>query len=221
MHTTLTPCCLHHLTFFSLEEAAVRSIQFGDVTEGLLVAFQRNNHVLFVDGISVQDFILRDQAARTFGEEDLVAEFDRHLHLAALDEVGMRLENRIKLLGSRNLLAVEHTATRLIDHTGSQATKVHDLLARLRDSQIGDQIFAARFAGLQERQSCAFDDLLGNADELSVFPGLMLLALPCGYPLDLLHPTPCRSRPISKPLDTPASQRCGEATDQARNDAND
>jgi hypothetical protein len=93
-------------------------------------------------------------------------------------------------------------AARLIDHTGSQATKVLDLLARLRDSEIGNHIFSARFAGLPERRSCAFDDLLGNADELAVCPGLMLLALPCGHPLDLLHPTPRRSRPISEPLDT-------------------
>src|SRR5712691_6058893 len=124
------------------EEAAIRSVQFGDVAEGLLVAFQRNNHVLLVDGISVQDFILRDQAARAFGKEDLVAELDRRLHFAALDEVGMGLENRIDLLGTWNLFAVEHAAARLIDHTGSQVTKVLDLLARLRDSQIGDDIFA-------------------------------------------------------------------------------
>jgi len=62
------------------------------------VAFQRNNHVLLVDGISVQDFILRDQAARAFGKEDLVAELDRRPRLAALDEVSMGLENRIDLL---------------------------------------------------------------------------------------------------------------------------
>jgi hypothetical protein len=73
-----------------------------------------------------------------------------------------------------DLVAVEHTAARLIDDTGSQATKVLDLLARLRDHQIGDHIFSARFAGLSERRSCAFDDPLGNADELAVCPGLML-----------------------------------------------
>src|SRR5450631_2351940 len=37
----------------------------------------------------------------------------------------------------------------------------------------------------------------------------------------LLHSTSRRSRPIAKPLDTPASQRRGEVTDQARDDAND
>jgi hypothetical protein len=76
------------------------------------------------------------------------------LHLAAFDEVGIELKNRIELLDRWNLLAAKHTAARLIDHTGSQATKVLDLLARLRDRQIGNQIFAARFAGPSERRSC-------------------------------------------------------------------
>src|ERR1700694_6083782 len=134
--------------------------------------------MLFVDGISVQHVILRDQAARAFGEEDLVAELDRRLHLAALDEVRVGLKNRIELLDSWNLLAVEHTAARLIRHTSSQSTKVLDLLARLRDRPIGDHIFAARFAGPPERRSCTFDDLLGDADELTVCSGLMILALP-------------------------------------------
>jgi hypothetical protein len=136
-------------------------------------------------------------------------------------KVGMGLKNRIELLGGRNLFAVEHTAARLIDHTGSQATKVLDLLARLRDRQIGDHVFAARFAGLPKRRLCAFDDLLGNTDELTVLSGLMLMALLWRHPLNLLHPTPRRSRPISETLDTPASQRFGEAIDQTRNDAND
>src|SRR5271166_3654421 len=99
---------------FFAEEAAIRSIQFREVAEGLLVALQRRNHMLFVDGISVQNFILRDQAVRAFGEEDLMAELDGRLHLAALDEVRVGFENRIDLLGSWNLLAVEHAAARLI-----------------------------------------------------------------------------------------------------------
>jgi len=66
--------------------------------------------MLLVDRIAVQHFILRDQAARAFGEEDLVAELDRRLHFATLDQVGMGLKDRIELLGSWNLLAVEHTA---------------------------------------------------------------------------------------------------------------
>src|SRR3979409_1440724 len=122
-------------------------------------------------------FDLRDQAARAFGEEDLVAELDWRLHLAALDEVGMGFENRIELLDRWNLLAVEHTAARLTNHTNSQSTKVLDLLAHLRDRQIGDHIFAARFAGPPERRSCTFDDLLGDADELTVCCVLLILSV--------------------------------------------
>jgi hypothetical protein len=49
----------------------------------------------------------------------------------------------------------------------------------------------------------------------------MLMALLWGHRLNLLHSTPRRSRPIPKALDTSASQRFGEATDQACDDAND
>jgi hypothetical protein len=58
------------------------------------------------------------------------------------------------------LLAVEHTAARLICHTVSKTTKVLYLFARLRDGQIGDYIFAARFAGLPERSSCTWRMLI-------------------------------------------------------------
>jgi hypothetical protein len=107
-----------------------------------------------------------------------VAELDRRLHLAALDQVRVGLKNRIELLGRRNLLAIEHTPARLIDHTPSQVTKVLNLLARLGDCQFADHICATRFAGVPERGSGAFDGLLGDADEVAVSPGLLLLALP-------------------------------------------
>src|SRR5258708_18970327 len=118
MHTTLTPSCLHDATLCSLKNPRSPPYKSG----------------------AWQHFILRDQAARAFGEEHLVTELDRRLHLAALDEVGMGFENRIELLGSWNLLAVEHTAARLIDHTGSQTTKVLDLLARFPDHHVGDHM---------------------------------------------------------------------------------
>jgi hypothetical protein len=88
------------------------------------------------------------------------------------------LKNRIELLDNRNLLAIEHTAARLIEHTVPQITKVLNLPARLGDCQFADHICATRFAGLPERGSSAFDNLLGDADEFAVSPGLLLLALP-------------------------------------------
>jgi len=116
-----------------------------------------------------------------------VPELDQCVHLAVLDEVGMGLENRIELLGTWNLLAVEHATARLIEHTDSLATKVLDLLVLLPDSQIGDHIFSARFAGLPVCRSCAVDDFLGNTAEFAVCPGLLLVALPCGHPFNLLR----------------------------------
>jgi hypothetical protein len=116
------------------------------------------------------------------------------------------------------LLAFEHTAARLIDHTSPEVTKVLDLLACLRDSQLSDCIFAVRFCSLPKRRPCTVDNLLGNTDELSIGLGLMVLALPCGHPLKLLHPPPRRSCPIPKTLDTPASKRRGQVTDQTRDD---
>src|SRR5216683_1993830 len=161
MHTTLTPCCLHEVTFFSLKKPRSDPYNLGT---------------------SPKVCLWRSSEATTCC-----------------------------------------SSTGFPSNTSYCVIKPRALSARktLWPNSIGDHIFSARFAGLLERRSCAFDDLLGNADKLSVCPGLMLLALPCGHPLDLLHPTPRRSCPISAPPDTPALQRCGKATDQARDDAND
>jgi hypothetical protein len=66
MQTDALLLARHHVLL--AEEAAIRCVQFGDVAEGLPVAYQRDNHMLFVNGISVQHVILRDQAVRAFGE---------------------------------------------------------------------------------------------------------------------------------------------------------
>src|ERR1700704_1830576 len=121
MHTTLTPSCLHDVTFRSLKKP--RSDPYNSGARPKVCLWRCSDHVLFVDGVAVEHLILRDQALRAFGEEYLVAELDRRLHLAALDEVGMGLEDRKDLLGIGHLLAVEHTAARLIDHTASQIAK--------------------------------------------------------------------------------------------------
>ena len=100
-----------------------------------------------VSRVTLQHFILRDQAVRALGEEHLVAELDRRAHLAALDQVGMGLEDGIDLLGSGDLLAIEHTAARLIDHAAPQATVVRDLSPALVNGQVGKHVLAAPLAG--------------------------------------------------------------------------
>jgi len=56
---------------------------------------------------------------------------------------------------------------------------------------------AAHLAGLCKRRSRVPHDLFGNTDEHAVFPGLLLVALARGHPLDLIHPTPRRSPAIA------------------------
>ena len=204
MHTTLTPSSRARGHVLLTEEAAIRAIQFRSPAKGLLVALEGGRHVDLVRRVSLQHLILRDQALRALGEEHLVAELDGGSHLAAFDQIGMGLEDRIDLLGVGNLLSVQHAAARLIDHTAPQTTIVLDLLADFFDGHVGKHVLAARLAGLLEHHSCAFHDLLGNADELAICPRLLLVALPCRHALDFVHPTPRRTRAIAKTLDTSA-----------------
>src|SRR5258705_6008973 len=163
MHTTLTPSCLHDATLCSLKNPRSPPYKSGAWPKACLWLFSEAMTCCSSTGFpsSTSYCVIKPRA---FGEEHLVTELDRRLHLAALDEVGMGFENRIELLGSWNLLAVEHTAARLIDHTGSQTTKVLDLLARFRDHHVGDHISAMRLAGIPQHHACALPKLLGNAD---------------------------------------------------------
>src|SRR6516164_2965479 len=221
MHTTLTPSCWHDLTLASLKKPRSDPYNLGTLPKVCLWRSSETTTCCSSTGLPSNTSYCEIKPRALSARKTLWPNSIGVCTLPRFNEIGMGLENRIDLLGSRNLLAIEHTAARLIDHTSPEVTKVLDLLAYLRDSQIGNHILAARFAGLPERPSCTFDDLLGNADELSVGCRLMVLALPWSHPLDLLHPTPRRSRPIAKPLDTPAFQHCGEVIDQARDDAND
>ena len=158
--------------------------------------------MLFVARISAQNFILCNQSLRTFCEKDFVAEFHRCLYLAALNQIGVRFKDGIDLLGGRNLLSFQYPATRLIDDTISQSTVLVDLLAEFVIFLVGQQIFAACLAGLLEHLSCALHNLLGDVDELAIFPGLLGVPLADGHPLDFLHPAPRRPGAIVEPLDT-------------------
>src|SRR6266568_3156463 len=79
----------------------------------------------------------------------------------------------------------------------------------------GRLLFAARFLSILDHRSCAVDHLVGNADELAICAGLLLLPLLRGHPLDFLHPTPRRTPTISEAPDTPPYS-LAEAADQAR-----
>src|SRR6266850_7868293 len=188
------------------EEAAIRTVRVRGAAEDVLVAFQRRFDMVFVRRISLEHFVLRDQAPSALGEKHLVAELDRRLHLAALDQVGVRLEDREDLLGVWHPLALDHAAARLVDHATSQPAVVVDLLSQPLDRQVAEQILAARLTELPERRTGTSHDLLGNTDELAILAGLPAVPLRGAHPLDGLHPPPCGARAVVKPLDAPPQQ---------------
>src|SRR5215471_18119464 len=96
--------------------------------------------------ISLEHLVLSDQTDGALGEKHLVAELDWCAHLAALDEVGMRLEDRIDFLCSGHLFAVEHAAARLVNHPLAEAEIMLDIGADAFDLQGGGQICGAQVA---------------------------------------------------------------------------
>ena len=146
-----------------------------------MVALERGRHMNFIHRVSLDHLILGDQTFGAFGEEHFVTELNGRAHLAALDQVGMRLEDRTNFLGIGDLLAIEHAAARLIDHTLAKTTIMRDLVAQSVDRHGGKEVFAAQFAGFIERGSGVRHHLLGNADQFAVGRGLPALALPRGH----------------------------------------
>ena len=157
-------------------------------------------HMNFIRRVSLEHLILGDQTFGAFGEEHLVAQLNGCAHLAALDQVGMRLENGVDLLGVGNLLSLEHAAAGLIDDLPSQAAVALEFFSKLVKRQVGKQVFAARGSRMREGRSRPVDDLLGYADEFTILAGLLLVPLRRGHPLDRQHAPSRRARAIAKPL---------------------
>ena len=82
-----------------------------------------------IAGVSLEDLILGDQTFGAFGKKHLVAELDGRAHLAALDQIGMRLEDRIDFHGIGDLLAVEEPLQiRVNGHPVEDQAKLFSLL---------------------------------------------------------------------------------------------
>src|SRR5436309_12069022 len=77
-------------------ETAIGGEDFGKGTECFSVSLQRGFHLIFIAGISIQNAVLCDETLSAFGEEHFVAEFDRLVNLAALDQIRMRLKDRVE-----------------------------------------------------------------------------------------------------------------------------
>src|SRR5579864_6867094 len=115
------------------EKAAIGAIEGRGTAEHAAVTPERRRHMNLVHRISLEHLILGDQSLGAFGEKYLVAELDRRTHLAALDQIGVRLEDRINLLRGGHLFAIEHAAARLVDHPRAETAVMRDLLAQTLD----------------------------------------------------------------------------------------
>src|SRR5208283_294679 len=192
---------LAHLYIVLAVEAPIRTIQFRGVAEDLPVMVERSFDLIFVTRVSVQYFILGDQALSAFGQKNFVTELDRGLHLAALDQIGVGFKDGIDLLGAGHLLSLEHATAGLINHLLAQLAIMLDLLAEFAHGQVGEPAFALGFSGALEHIVGVAHHFLGNPNELAIFPGLLLLPLLGRHALELLHAPPGRSRMIAEPLD--------------------
>ncbi len=86
-------------------KTTIGGIELRRAAEQFLVTSKRRSNVLFIGGVSVEHAVLCDQAPCALCKEDLVAKLDWLLHLAALNEIGVGLEDRVDLLPRGNLEA--------------------------------------------------------------------------------------------------------------------
>src|SRR5215472_1885012 len=109
------------------EEAAIGAVEFRTPAEHPTMVLERGYHMDLVRRICLEHVVLSDQTDGALSEKHLMAELDWRAHLAALDEVGMRLEDRIDFLCSGHLFAVEHAAARLVNHPLAEANIMLDV----------------------------------------------------------------------------------------------
>src|SRR5215468_5101108 len=96
--------------------------------------------------VALEHVILSDQPFGAFGKKHLVAELDRCAHLAALDQVGMRFEDRIDLLSRGHLFAIKHAAAGLVDHPRPETAIMGNLIAQqstLKEQLVGTWTIAS------------------------------------------------------------------------------
>src|SRR5438045_5094796 len=97
MHTALTPGCMHEARFCSLKKPRSEPYSCGAQPKACRWCSREDVTWTSSGGLpfSTSYCVIKPSA---FGEEDFVTELDRRAHLAALDQVGMGLEDGINLL---------------------------------------------------------------------------------------------------------------------------
>jgi hypothetical protein len=120
-------CAVAGIYIAGIVEASIRAIQIRRAAEYFLVTLQRHLYMELIRRVPLQDLVLGYQAVGTFSQKDLVAELNWGKGLASFDDIGVRLEDREKLLVVWNFLFEKHTASGLIHNTVAKGTIVVDL----------------------------------------------------------------------------------------------
>lgn len=126
-----------------------------------------------IGSITLQDAVLRDQTVGSFSKKNLVAELDGFLHFPSLDQIGMGFKDRVDLFLGRNLLSFEHAPAALIHNPAGKLAVVIDLSSKLGNDNLLDQIDRVLILCLFEHLSGMVEDLLGDFNELAIFPLLL------------------------------------------------
>src|SRR6266849_1496079 len=140
---------------------------------------------------------------RTLGQENLVAEFLRLQGLAALDQIGVRFEDRIEFLFGGNRLALQYPAPRLVDDPDSECAEIGDLLTDSVNHRARDFVDLADAFGGRDHWFGIFHHLLADLDEFAVLGSLLLFPLTGGHALDCLHAAAGAARAIGKAFYSP------------------
>src|SRR5689334_13829836 len=147
------------------EEATIGAVNLRGAAESTAVTAQRGRHMNLIHRVALEHVILSDQTLGAFGEKHLVAELDRRAHLAPLDQVGVRLEDRINLLRRGHLFAIEHAAAGLVDNARAETAIMRDLVAQALDLQSSQRLLAANPGSVIKRLPRSRHHFLGNADQ--------------------------------------------------------
>src|SRR5689334_11038655 len=116
------------IQIFGTVKAPVTGIQIGGTVEALMMSLQRSLHLAGIGGIAVQHLVVGDQALRAFRQKHFVTELYRFARLAALDQIGVRFEDRVHFLLGGNLLSMDYSAPCLIDDPIPQLAVCRDLV---------------------------------------------------------------------------------------------
>ena len=147
-----------------------------------------------------------------------MAEFDGLVDFAALDQIGVRLKDRVEFFRCGNLFSVENAAACLIGDTITQRTII-EVFSQLFNGQRVCWSFCPRSRRPFQSAACIGQDFLSNRQQLPVDADLLAFTLSRRHALELLHPFARRSLAVGKTRHVFGNDRA-QTPDQAAENPN-